>query len=58
MVELQHKEICKNKVFSMSVSENAGIVATGHDKVLSVWNIKDQKKINDTRPLTLKKTGS
>jgi len=43
------------KFLAMEVSEASGLIATGHEKLIQIYNIKDQKKIREIKPLALKK---
>lgn len=51
LVNLEHKEISKAKFLSMEVSEASGLIATGHEKLIQIFNIKDQKKLKEIKPL-------
>ena len=57
-IQMQKKEQCKNKVFAMDISQNSGYAVTGHDKLVSVWQVSNTDRIWEKRPESTRKSGT
>lgn len=58
VMPISRREVTKNKIFSMDIANYSQYVATGHDKLIQLWQLSNLDRVWEKKPESIRKIGT